>query len=132
MVWMTELKEGNQGEECGGSIIKDKVGSDGKRVSKYILTAAHCCVDSTGVDPKGPENFILSLGTKQILGSDGEIIYGVSKVHIHPDYAGPDTPHDIAILELNNEIVLDGKTKKAIKLADSDDKVPSVGTEVYR
>lgn len=59
------------------------------------------------------------------------MIFGVEKVHIHPDYEGPDTPHDIAILELSeeNELVLDGKNMRAIKLAGTDEKF-TVGTDV--
>jgi secreted trypsin-like serine protease len=130
-VWIEEIIDISEGkaEECGGSIIKDRQGPNGKRVSKYILTAAHCVVDDNN-EAKGPENFIIVAGStnKVNAGTTGNVIQGVEKVHLHPDYSGPDTPHDIAILELKEDLVLDGKYKKAIKLAGSNEMF-SVGTQ---
>lgn len=120
------------GEECGGTIIKPTKNSDGQKVSRFILTAAHCVVDTSDVNANAPENFILTVGsTSPVPGKNGRMIFGVENVHIHPDYEGPDSPHDIAILELKeeDELVLDGKTMRAIKLAGADEKFP-VGTDV--
>lgn len=134
MVWIEEIVDISQGKayECGGSIIKDKVDENGKRISKFVLTAAHCVVDESN-NPKSPDQFILVAGStnKAQLGPKGQSFTGVGKVHLHPKYSGPDTPHDIAILELNdgNEIILDGSYKRAIKLAGKNEKYP-VGTEV--
>lgn len=130
MVWIEEIVSISEGKayECGGSIIKDRVGPNGRRVSKFILTAAHCVVDDDN-KAKGPESFLIVAGSnnKVTAVQNGKVNY-VSKVEVHPSYNGPDTPHDIAILELKEDLVLDGKFKKAIKLAGVNEKFP-VGTE---
>lgn len=134
MVWIEEIVDISEGKayECGGSIIKDKAGENGKRVSKFVLTAAHCVVDENN-NAKSPDNFILVAGStnKAQPGPHGQVFNGVGKVHLHPKYSGPDTPHDMAILELSDgdELQLDGRYKKAVKLAGKNEQYP-VGTEV--
>lgn len=107
-------------EKCGGSIIRDKIGESGNRVAKFVVTAARCVVDSPSLTPKRPEDFYLLFGSTERGGIDtsGEFIDGVAKVYIHPSYRGYGSSHDIAILELKDEIELDGVKKRAIKLAN--------------
>lgn len=134
MVWVEKIVDISEGKayECGGSIIKDTLDENGKRVSKFVLTAAHCVVDDNN-NAKSPDSFILVAGStnKAQPGPHGQVFNGVAKVHLHPKYSGPDTPHDMAILELSDgaKIQLDGRYKKAIKLAGKNEQYP-VGTEV--
>lgn len=122
MVFVQEVINLSRGfiEKCGGSIIKDRIGASGNRVAKFVVTAARCVVDSPSLTPKRPEDFYLLFGSTERGGIDtsGEFIDGVAKVFIHPSYRGYGSPHDVAILELKDEIELDGVRKRAIKLAN--------------
>jgi secreted trypsin-like serine protease len=107
-------------EKCGGAIIRERIDSFGKKFAKFVVTAARCVVDSPSLVPLSPKDFYLLFGSSVRGGIDaapGEFIDGIQKVYIHPAYRGYGSPHDIALLEIKDEIQLDGVRKGAIKLS---------------
>lgn len=113
-------------EKCGGAIIREKVDVNGNRTAKFVVTAARCVIDSPlSLVPKRPEDFYLLFGSTESGGIDaaGDFIDGIKKVHIHPGFIGFGSPHDIAILEMKDELELDGVRKRAIKLSTKDEEI---------
>lgn len=133
MVFVQEVINLSRGfvEKCGGSIIRDRVGRSGARVAKFVVTAARCVVDSPSLVPKSPKDFYLLFASTERGGIDtmGEFVDGIAKVYMHPGYRGYGSPHDIAILEMKDEIELDGVKKRAIKLADEHEGLVELNTE---
>lgn len=134
MVFVQEVINLSRGfvEKCGGAIIRDRIDATGARVAKFVVTAARCVVDAPSLTPKSPKDFYLLFASTERGGIDtsGEFIDGIARVHIHPGYRGYGSPHDIAILEMKDEIALDGVKKRAIKLAsEHEGDVVAQGTE---
>ncbi|XP_018800623.1 PREDICTED: serine protease SP24D-like [Bactrocera latifrons] len=95
---------------CGGSII----------ASNYILTAAHCVVE-TGTTPYDAEHFTIRAGTHNRIA--GGVIVQVKRVVVHQGYV---VENDLALLELEEHLIFSSKIQ-AIPLASAE--VPS-GAEV--
>lgn len=75
---------------CGGSVISEK----------YILTAAHC-ISSVQL---GPVKYVALGILKRTDPSDLWQRYDVKKIIPHPEYKSPSKYHDIALLEVEEEI----------------------------
>jgi len=71
---------------CGASLIS----------MDYVLTAAQCVYNVTVLS--------VILGDHDRLSPDGERIYGVSQVIIHPQYNPTNKAYDMAILKLNTSV----------------------------
>ncbi|KAJ6645600.1 Trypsin 3A1 [Pseudolycoriella hygida] len=105
---------------CGGTILRKNL----------ILTAAHCNTNGSydNIYPAG--NYYITVGANTNELSDGVLHY-VKKVNVHPEYKGGHEHHffhDVAVLELTEEIELNDKAQLT-ELAESGDKAP-VGTPV--
>lgn len=82
------ISEANyQAQGCGASLI----------ASNWVLTAAHCVVDNTGVQISASAITTL-VGTSDLL-NGGERI-SVKRIIVHPSYNNSTTDSDIALLEL--------------------------------
>ncbi len=88
---------------CGGTIID----------MSHILTAAHCAYNPANGQPMTPESFVVLAGASRITVEEienGTTVEGrfVEGVRVHPDFdyaAGPGTPDDVAVLQLESPLL---------------------------
>ncbi len=88
---------------CGGSIVD----------MSQILTAAHCAFNPVTGRPLAPGSFVVLAGASRLTEQeieDGPTVEGrfVDGVRIHPDFdyaAGPGTPDDVAVLQLEGALI---------------------------
>ncbi|XP_050672353.1 trypsin-like [Leptidea sinapis] len=90
--------------QCGGSIISKQV----------ILTAAHCLYQ---IDKAFVRAGLTNQGEKQPF-------MGVKNFTCHPNYNPNTTDYDVGLIELTEPLVLDGFTKKTIRLTKSGTQIP--------
>lgn len=116
---------GSEVEQCGGSFIRERrqrvMGPNGmttKRYSKFILTAGHCMVIGDDLHTASPSDVMIIYGlTDYTKVTFDNFISGVKSVNVHPLYNGTvSNGNDVTVLELNNEIEMDGIKTKAISL----------------
>jgi trypsin len=84
--------------QCGGALISDQ----------EIITASHCVVENGKV--KNPSDFFVRLGEHNIdkkAKEDAEKDYRVIKVTAHPEFEAKVYKNDIAILKLDQKVIID-------------------------
>jgi len=80
-----------QAQFCGATLI----------ASKWVMTAAHCIVDSDTEAHKTPSDIVALIGTNDLVNtSSGSIRASVKRIIVHPYYNNETTDTDIALLEL--------------------------------
>ncbi len=107
------ISEANyQAQNCGASLI----------ASNWVLTAAHCVVDNTGVQIS--TSAITTLVGTSDLRNGGERI-AVKRIIVHPNYKHATTDSDIALIEL-----VSGASVTTIGFADEDIPTDALATVV--
>lgn len=85
---------------CGGSVLSES----------WILTAAHCAVDTPA------EDILVVAGANRLDG--GAVRRNVRRIIVHKDYAAATHDQDVALLELQEPLVL-GPSVRAIPLVSA-------------
>ncbi|XP_030753933.1 trypsin-1-like [Sitophilus oryzae] len=81
---------------CGGTLIN----------KKYVMTAGHCLCTGSGNDHLAPASLKVTLSQHDLTkeSSDAQVV-NVKSIIVHPGYSCKKVKDDIAILELNEQVI---------------------------
>lgn len=93
LLWFDDDQDGFSEPFCSGTHIGEN----------WILTAAHCFVDSTFADASRPEDMSVLLGAVDIANDNLDGI-SVKRIIVHPEYNPTDRSGDVALVELSRSV----------------------------
>ncbi|XP_050190068.1 suppressor of tumorigenicity 14 protein-like [Myiozetetes cayanensis] len=99
--WQASLQMGAQGHVCGASVISNR----------WLISAAHCFLDSDSVRYSVPLGWRAYMGLHTINGKSNRVaMRSIKRIIVHPQYDRSISDYDIALLEMEmpvffNELV---------------------------
>ncbi|XP_051635950.1 suppressor of tumorigenicity 14 protein homolog [Manacus candei] len=89
--WQASLQMGAQGHVCGASVISNR----------WLISAAHCFLDSDSVRYSVPLGWRAYMGLHTINGKSNHVaMRSIKRIIVHPQYDQSISDYDIALLEM--------------------------------
>ncbi|XP_008947142.1 PREDICTED: transmembrane protease serine 7-like [Merops nubicus] len=93
--WQASLQMGGHGHVCGASVIS----------SKWLISAAHCFLDSDSVRYSIPSGWRAYMGLHTINEKSNRVVVrSIKRIIVHPQYDQSISDYDIALLEMETPV----------------------------
>ncbi|KAM4904633.1 suppressor of tumorigenicity 14 protein-like [Sylvia borin] len=96
--WQASLQLGARGHVCGASVIS----------SRWLVSAAHCFLDSGSVRYSVPMGWRAYMGSHTINEKSNRVaVRSITRILVHPQYDQSTSDYDIALLEMETPVLFD-------------------------